>query len=412
MAYSFYARLHHRFRYQQEFTRDYSPLYTAVYGVVADWFEADPEDAVVKWLLVAGDGRSTFDVPLLLLAGLHRDVLMRIPAASELASFYPSVGGEASAEQLFGNEIYDERVPAMQGYRKPSSRLQTALRTAILARREVLQQFIQTFTVQTNETGRGIVWLLPLMFSNWEAVHLVDLGASAGLNLIAEQRTFEFFDRNGRLQLTLGQGALAQFAVKIESGHLPVVPQSRRIPHIISRTGCDLFPFELETAVDAQTLAAFIWPDQVARLQRLREGIAAFHQVQQSHAPVHLHAVDLPNELPAFLQKSVPSTPHPIILYNTFITMYLTEHGAALREIIAAWAERQQRPVLWVQWEPVKNLGGATAEEPQFGWLLWLADYWENGIHSQWRFGWTHPHGHHLQLLPGLTQWAKRNAKT
>lgn len=412
MAYSFFERLQHRFRYQQEFARDYSPLYSAVYGVVADWFEADPENAVVQWLLMAGNGRSTFDVPLLLLAGLHRDVLMRIPAAAELARFYPSVGGVASPEQLFGIELYDARVPTMQGYHKPSGGLQTALRTAILARRQALLQFMQTFTVQTNETGRGIVWLLPLMISNWEAVHLVDLGASAGLNLIADQRTFEFFDRNGRSQLILGQGSAAQFTIEVESGKLPALPQNRQLPQIISRTGCDLYPFQLETAVDEQTLAAFIWPDQVARLHRLREGIAAFHQVQRGHAPVHLHAVNLPDDLPDFLQKTIPYTQHPVIIYNTFITMYLTERGAALRKVIAAWAKRQPRPVLSVQWEPVKNLGGNTAEEPQFGWLLWLADYWENGIHSQWRFGWTHPHGHHLQFLPGLAQWAERNAKT
>ncbi len=412
MTYSFYDRLQHRFRYQQEFARDYSPLYSAVYGVVADWFDADSDDAVVKWLLGAGNGRSTFDVPLLLLAGLHRDVLMGVSAAADLARFYPSVGGVASADHLFGFDVYDESVPNMAGYRKPSSRLQTALRTAILARRDVLQQFMQTSTVQTNETGRGIVWLLPLMLSNWEAVQLVDLGASAGLNLIADQRSFEFFDGNGRFQNTLGQGLHGQFSITIENGMLPEFAEACRMPQIFSRTGCDLHPSRLETAVDEQTLAAFIWPDQVSRLYRLREGIAAFHQVQKSHAPVHLYPVNLPDELPNFLHKTAPSTGHPIILYNTYITMYLAERGAALRDVISAWAQQQQEPVLWVQWEPVKNLGGDIAEEPQFGWLLWLADYWENGIHSQYRFGWTHPHGHHLEILPGLTQWADRYAKT
>ena len=411
MSYSFYQRLHHRFRFQQEFARNYSPLYTAVFGVVADWFEADPDDLVVKWLLRAGNGRSAFDVPLLLVAGLHRDVLMGIPAAAELAGFYPSVGGVATANRLFGAELYDENIPSMAGYPKPSSRLQAALRSTVLDRRDALAEFIQTFTVQTNETGRGIVWLLPLLLSNWEVVHLVDLGASAGLNLIADQRSFEFFDHNGRSLTTIGQGHPGQFAIDIASGILPELPQARGLPRILSRTGCDLFPFRLETAVDEQTLAAFIWPDQVSRLQRLREGITAFHQVQQGTAPVDLHPVNLPDELLSFLQKTIPSTSHPLILYNTFISMYLAKRGVVLREVIHTWAEQKPRPVLWVQWVPMKNLGGDAAE-PQFGWLLWLADYWENGVHSQWCFGWTHPHGHHLEFLPGITQWAENNAKT
>ena len=66
--------------------------------------------------------------------------------------------------------------------------------TAILARREPLAAFIRSANVQTNETGRGLAWLLPVACLGWPAVHLVELGASAGLNLVAERRGYRLMD--------------------------------------------------------------------------------------------------------------------------------------------------------------------------------------------------------------------------
>ena len=90
----FRQKLLYRFRKQEEFTADYSRLYTRFFGTVADWLEKDESDSVVDWLLTASNGRNAFDIPLLLAAGLHRDVLLQEPGVQELAAFYPSVGGE------------------------------------------------------------------------------------------------------------------------------------------------------------------------------------------------------------------------------------------------------------------------------------------------------------------------------
>lgn len=185
-----FSKLRRRFYKQEEFAAGYAPLYARLFGTLVHWFDNGPGDAVVDWLMDVGDGRSPFDIPLLLAAALHRDVLMGVPEAAALARYYPTAGGRA-----------DGQMPAFE----------TGLRSAILARRDAITPFIQSATVQTNETGRGLVWVLPLLLTGWEAVHLVDLGAGAGLNLVADQRAFRLLDENKELIADLGLGTPARY---------------------------------------------------------------------------------------------------------------------------------------------------------------------------------------------------------
>ncbi|MCP4429071.1 MAG: DUF2332 domain-containing protein [Chloroflexi bacterium] len=380
----FRARLIRRFRKQQEFADGYSPLYARLFGLVGDWLEDGDELAV--WLLAVGDGRSTLDITLLLLTGLHRDILNHEPDTAELAQFYPSVGGE--------RPLTDSQLPQI-------------LRQTILIRRDALAPFIQTATVQTNATSRGIAWLLPLRYPGWEAIHLVDLGASAGLNLAAEARNYRLVFSNqsavnGKQYVDFGNGQPIQFTMQSHGNfHLP--PATCDLPHILSRTGCDIAPFRLNTAADEQTLAAFIWADQPRRLERLREGIAAFRQASQSRAPIRLHSARLPDDLPRFLCQHIPAQPNaPVVIYNTYMTAYLDDKGASMRQLIADWAATQNRPVLWLQWEPLWEKG----QSPSDDLIAWTADLWQGGKHGYWHLAWNHPHGTHIHWQKGLRDWA------
>ena len=376
----FRQKLLYRFGQQAEFTADYSPLYTHLFRTIADWLKT-ADDPVVTWLLEAGMGRNSFDIPLLLAAGLHRDVLLHVPEVAGLAAYYPSVGGERPAG--------DPHFP-------------TSLRQAILTRGIALAGFIQTATVQTNETGRGLCWLLPLLYTNWSAVHLVDLGASAGLNLAADQRAYRLIEvTNSQTHLDIGLGHPIQFLVHCRPT-LPSLLSPPSFPHILSRTGCDIHPFGLQTAEDENTLAAYIWPDQTLRHQRLREGIAAFHTINQTNVPITLQAATLPDDLPDFLHSHVPSEPAPVVCYNTYITQYLRQRGALLRQHLADWAANQLRPILWLQWEPERTGN----DGPEYGWLRWTADLWHERTHRQFYLAWVQPHGTHVHFEPGLRQWA------
>jgi hypothetical protein len=384
----FRARLAYRFRKQQEFAAGYSPLYARLFGILGDWIAAGDGDPLVGWLVEVSNGRGTLDVTLLILAGLHRDILNHLPETAELAQYYPTVGGTRSPDE---------------------AQLPQILRRTIIARRDQLAPFIQTAAVQTNETGRGACWLLPLLYTGWEAVHLVDLGASAGLNLVAEKRNYRLHYDNqstdtGDQVVDIGSGSPVQFQMQCQ-GEFELPPY--RLPRIATRTGCDLAPFKLESADDEQTLAAFIWADQPHRLERLREGITAYHHVNLEHPTVHLHLTNLPNELPQFLNVHVPQQANqPVVIYNTIITFYLIDHGRSLRHHIANWAAMQNRPILWLQWEPLWE-GPEGPEAPEYGWIAWTADLWQAKSYHRWHLAWNHPHGTEVQWQSDFNHWVE-----
>ena len=380
---NFPLRLSRRFRRQQAFAAGYAPLSSRVFGLVADWLGRGADrDQVAAWLLAAGRGRASFDVPLLLLAGLHRAVLGTEVATAELARYYPSAGGTLD--------------PSGPG-------LATALRSAILALRPQLAAFLREATVQTNEVARGLCWLLPACCPGWPEMHLVELGASAGLNLVADWRRFRLTDTAGRpLLADLGQGDGDPFVVVAAGDFVPSAPHP--LPQVLTRTGCDLAPLDLSVERDAQTLAAFVWADQTNRLTLLRRGMDSFHRAHRQGARVRLHRVDLPSGLAGFLNEHLTFPGDaPILVYNTYLTTYLRDRGASLRPQLAAWAAGQPRPVLWLQWETLWQ----GPRPPEFGWLGWTADLWQQGGHRHWQLAWVQPHGARVQWLPGLAEWAR-----
>ena len=142
------AQLIHRFRQQQQFAVDYSPLYAAIFGTIADWLMHKPDGPVAKWLLKATRDRPAFDVTNLLLAGLHREILSGLDEVAALAVYYPTVGGNASPEFLFSDDMvpFSAKVPLSAIVDLPSATpsFVSALNEVILARQQALQIFIQT----------------------------------------------------------------------------------------------------------------------------------------------------------------------------------------------------------------------------------------------------------------------------
>lgn len=377
---SYRAQLHDDLRRQAEFAAGYSPLYARLFGILADWLAAN--DPLMKWLVDVVRDRAPFDVTLLLPAGLHWAILAGQPGVAKLAAFYPTAGGTA-----------DFDTPAFAA----------ALAAAIRDQRHALESFMLRATVQTNETARGLAWLWPLAQTGWSEAHLLELGASAGLNLLADRRAYRLLDGNDGATppLTLGAGVPEQFTV-IGHGASYTRGAGAALPRILSRSGVDVAPFHLRTAADELTLASFLWGDQPVRLQRLREGIAALRTAEAAGDAPQLVPLSLPDDLPSYLERWAPSDDTPLMVYNTTVTMYIDGGGDGLRAALDPWARAQSRPVIWVQWEPGDVAAG---KPPADGWLAWTADVWQDSQHRHVHLAWVHPHAAGLMWLPGAGEW-------
>ncbi|MEZ4518222.1 MAG: DUF2332 family protein, partial [Chloroflexota bacterium] len=244
----------------------------------------------------------------------------------------------------------------------------------------------------------------------WPKVQLLDLGASAGLNLFGEKRAYRVVEKANpnEVLLDLGQAPPTQFIVPI-SGELGLPGRQTDPPTIAARTGIDLAPFYLHDEQDELTLASFIWGDQPVRLQRLREGIRALREAEEQGDVVRLFPVRLPDELETFLSTTWTPLPDlPIVIYNTTVTMYLEGGKQGVHDVLAPWAQNQPVPVLWLQWEPANAEEG---ESPDTYWLAWTADLWRDGRHHHFHLAWVHPHAAGLQWLPDATEWTKLAGK-
>jgi hypothetical protein len=212
-----------------------SPLYAGLLrSAAADLLAGGPVAAVLRGHL-SDRGRSALS--LRMLGGVHALVLAG--RAGELAAFYPSVGGHADAARAW-----------------------PAFRRVLAEHGEEVSAWLDS-PPQTNEIGRGAALAGALCHLVGEAdlpVRLVEVGASAGLNLRSDQ----FF--------ITGAGAAfgdPSSPVRMPGGWQGPPPPVRPV-RVAWRTGGDLAPVDPTSAQGRLRLTAYVWPDQADRLDRLR----------------------------------------------------------------------------------------------------------------------------------------------
>lgn len=203
-------------------------------GVVAeicrDWADA-PGSAVVQ---------------LRLMAGIQRLVLSR--TEPQLAMYYPNLGGSASPA-----EAWQDFEPVL---RRHVGELREALAIA----------------PQTNEPGRSVPLLIGLFDavrrSGLSSVRLLELGASAGLNLLVDRF---FIAGDG-----WSHGPASSPLRLTEAVIGPVTPAPFTV---LERRGCDLAPVDASTVEGRLRLTSFVWPHDLHRHERLRAAL----EVAMSH---------------------------------------------------------------------------------------------------------------------------------
>src|SRR5579859_7661126 len=180
--------------------------------------------------------------PTVILAALHDLALAgRAPA---LAAAYAAADGDAAAAAAIDTlRRMTDSVVAIAGRRK----------------------------TRADETGRHAV-LYPAITeaarrAGADAVGLIDVGCSAGLNLSVDRVGITY--SNGQ---SLGDpSSPVQLRVSIVAGR--TVP-ARAMPAVVARIGVDLDPVDVTDADDARWLRACLWPDQPERVARLEAQMA------------------------------------------------------------------------------------------------------------------------------------------
>ncbi|HEY0636748.1 MAG TPA: DUF2332 domain-containing protein [Pseudonocardiaceae bacterium] len=148
-------------------------------------------------------------------------------------------------------------------------------RPVVAAHLDELRATIARTTVQTNEPGRSAPLygglLVAVERTGGLPVRLLEVGASAGLNL-----------RPHRVRYELGEGRVlgdrhSPFA--LDPGWSGLPPASlHRVPRVVERAGCDLAPVDVSDPDGLPHLSSFVWPDQPARLERLRAAVRLARQ--------------------------------------------------------------------------------------------------------------------------------------
>ncbi|OBK92936.1 hypothetical protein A5646_02840 [Mycobacterium sp. 1245499.0] len=318
-----------------------------MYGDLFELVAGDVEAGGVFATVLSGreDAPSRDAVPLRLLGGLHRLVLDG--RAARLRPFYPSTGGGWDAGRAWP-EILDTAAGHV----------------------EVLRASLGQ-PPQTNEVGRSAALIGGLLCINEFGlpIRLFEIGSSAGLNLRADHYRYRFAG---------GQWGPAGSPVTVDDAWRGAVPPRRDLS-IVARHGYDIAPIDVGTTDGEMTVLSYVWPDQDARLARLRG------------------AIEVARRVPAALERRTaadavagltPADGALTVLWHSITWQYLSaEERTAVRAHVDALAAQAdaRAPFAHLTMEPTRAGPGAPIR------FVVRARVWPGG--EPRLLGECHPHG-------------------
>jgi hypothetical protein len=303
--------------------------------VAQEWVEACDSPLYVHLALECAEDPSMLALiaridnipPLNLLFGA---VKLSLTPDDMLAQWYPHLAGDEA--------------------RSVDAEVFRVFRDYVLERSEWIVEIGRARRTQTNEVGRCAA-VLPWVASEaaritadaglpaGSPVHLVDVGASAGLNVCLDRFDYDY---GGGAVVAARNVASARVTLVCENTGGFALPDAP--PAIAARIGLDLDPLDATALADAAWLEALVWPEHQERLERLRAAIAIRGETEvtmiQGDATRTLGELD--GRLP----------PGPALVFHTVMAYQLdADQQVALDDAIAALAA--VRPVARVALEPL-----------------------------------------------------------
>jgi hypothetical protein len=304
-------------------------------------------------LVVPWPGNPLGDALVLRVIGaLH--FMVRTGLSPALARFYPG----------HGNAAWDK------------AEVERAVEDAVTTHVDLVRNILSS-PPQTNETGRSAI-LMPgyaeIAKHTGLPLSVLELGASAGLNLMWDRYAYRYGDR-------FVGASDAPLTIKAEwRGPWSGVTQ---IPRVVARRGCDRSPIDLTAPGNADRLTAYVWPEQTERLARLQAAIAL-----AQHEKPQLDKADAGDWLEQHLAK--PMQGAATVVAHTIVSQYFTkETRARVRAIIDAAGARATKdaPLAWLSMEQY-----AMDQLPELRLTLWPGGETRKIAHA-------HPHGAWIEWL-------------
>ena len=191
-------------------------------------------------------------------------------------------------------------------------------------------------TVQTNDVGRSAVLyaaLLWLVDRHQMPIRLLEIGASAGLNLLADRYCYVV----GGVELG-DPASPVRLVEPWERGPDVDLVAAASSLRIVDRAGCDLAPLDPRSRDDRLTLMSYIWPDEEERLERTRAALE-----MAAHDPPAVTAAGAADWLWS-VEKAPPGT--LTVIWQSVFRQYLTEDE---------WGELERAQpdgAVWLRMEP------------------------------------------------------------
>ena len=192
-----------------------------------------------------------------------------------------------------------------------------AVPEALTEHRGFLRRFVAEQPVQTNEVQR--CWMLLPCFleaarcAGAETLDLIELGPSAGLNLVWDRYAYRYQE---------GAWGPPSASLELSGEELRPVPGELLgvAPRVRGRVGVDRAPVDVTAEVSARLLRSFVWPDQHWRLELLDAAIAAVREDQPE-----LLRGDFVELLPELLARRAADG--LTVVFETAVLIYLDPAG-------------------------------------------------------------------------------------
>lgn len=305
------------FRIQEYYCRQMgAPIYAAICASLAEGLTNDSRTGAraLDW-----PGEPTRDaLPLRLVGGLHALVM---------------VGADAELGRVFAGEIHE---PAA---------IEAVLQRVLIRYDAQLLPWLDG-PPQTNEPGRSgalIVGLLEVARRHGPKLEVLEIGSSAGLNLLIDRYRF---DLGGA---TFGPAGSRVTIAPEWRGERPAIPPIE----IVSTRGCDINPLDATDPAVAARLSAYVWAEKPERLARLRNAVTMLRETG-----VQLEKADAADWVEARLAEPQEEGVTRVLMHSV-VWQYLPEASSdRIRAAMAAAGARAtpERPLAWVAKEPDRAL--------------------------------------------------------